>query len=331
MNRQTVTRISGCALAILLLPAVAAAKKVKFMKCGRPLPLQLKPFSHKPQQIDFRCRNSGCHKSAANDKQNAMKNNFCAPVNKIVPVTLKAFADLGDASTNLASIPKGEPPKSRAPLANIIGLSDSSKLGEGKTVAFVGFVLEAQHSNVDKDDPLTKGNGESVQCNLLGCAYNDIHITLAEDPNETSRCNTIVAEIIPHYRPPEWDLFDSPDYVSFLKTHPVKITGQLFFDGSHVPCTKDGKAGFNPARKNAKDFERLALWEIHPIYAIDVCQHTEKSQCGASDQSAWFPFSELKSRLGLASVTPTNKCKATTNDPKSACPGFSGRRKKRAH
>jgi len=300
------------------------------MKCGKPLPLQLKPFSHNPQRIDFLCRNSGCHKSVANDKQNAMKNNFCAPTNKIVPVTLKTFGDLGDASNSKPSIPKGEPPKSRAKLANIITLEDGTKIGEGNTVVFVGYVLDMRHSNVDKDDPLTKGNGESVQCNLLGCQYNDIHVTLAEDPNEPSMCRTIVAEIIPHYRPDAWNLFDSLDYAAFLKTHPVKITGQLFFDGSHVPCTKGGKPDFNPVTKH-NDFERLALWEIHPIYAIDVCEHTEKSQCRASDQSAWFPFTELKSRLGLASVTAIERCKATTDHPKSACPGFSGRRKKHGH
>ena len=64
------------------------------------------------------------------------------------------------------------------------------------------------------------------------------------------------------------------------------MRGQLFFDGSHVPCTKDGKAGFNPARDNAKDFERLALWEIHPIYAIDLCKYKQTSQCRFSDKGA---------------------------------------------
>ena len=191
---------------------------------------------------------------------------------------------------------------------------------KGKTVSFVGYVLDARHSNVDKDNPLTAGNGESVQCNLLGCAYNDIHITLAEDPHEAKMCNTIVGEIVPHYRPPAWDLFDSPDYVSFFKTHPVKIIGQLFFDGSHVPCTAEGKAGNNPARDNAKDFERLALWEIHPIYAIDVCKFTSKSKCDPANQSAWLPFSQLKTRLGLTAVKPTDKCQANTDDPNSKCP-----------
>ncbi len=325
MQSRVAVRFGWLAL-VLLLAATGSAQSLKFKTCGKPLPLQLKPFTNKPQRIDSLCGNTGCDKGPANNEQNAMKNNLCAPVDRITPVTLKTFAALGDASTNEPTIPKGEPPPSRAKLANIIKLGNSSKLGEGKTVTFVGFVLDARHSNVDKDNPLTKGNGESVQCNLLGCAYNDIHITLAEDPNEKALCNTIVGEIIPHYRPPAWDLFDSPDYTGYFKTHPVKISGQLFFDGSHVPC-KEGKAGFNPARDNAKDFERLALWEIHPIYAIDVCKHTDKSRCSMADKTAWFPFSELKSRLRLASVTPTEKCKATTDDPQSQCPGFTGRKK----
>lgn len=308
--------------AIVLFASAVSAQQLKFKTCHKPLPLQLRPFTHKPQRIDYLCGNTGCFKGAANDKQNAKKNNFCAPVNSITPVTLQTFSDLNDASNGESSIPKGEPPPSRAKLASIMTLGHGRKLGEGKTVSFVGFVLDARHSNVDKDNPLTAGNGESVQCNLLGCAYNDIHITLGEDPTETKMCRTIVAEIVPHYRPPAWDLFDSPGYTNYLKTHPVKITGQLFFDGSHVPCTADGKAGNNSARDNAKDFERLALWEIHPIYAIDVCKHTDKSQCNPSNHNAWFPFSELKTWLGLSSVIPTDKCKTNTDDPNSKCPGF---------
>lgn len=324
MQRHVRLRLVGGVIAILLLPAVCAAKKPKFTKCGQPLPLQLKPFSGKPRQIDFLCGNTGCHRNNANDLQNARKNNFCAPVNKIVPVSIKNFRDLGDASTNEPSIPRGESPPSRSQLADIITLDDGTRLGEGKSVVFVGYVLGARHANVDKDEPLTKGNGESVQCNLRGCAYNDIHIDLTADVNDRVPCHGIVAEIIPHFRPAAWDLFDSPDYAPFLAIHPVRITGQLFFDGSHVPCTKDGKAGLNPARDNAKDFERLALWEIHPIYAIDVCKHTDKSQCSVTDKHAWFPFTRLKSRLGLTSVAPIERCKAKTTNPQSTCPALTG-------
>src|SRR5258708_8258020 len=236
MKRQTVMGIGGCALAVLLLPAAVSAKKPRFRTCGsKPLPLQLKPFTNKPQRIGSLGGNTGCFKSAANDQQNAMKNNFWAPTNKIIPVTLQTFVDLRDAANAEASITIGEPLPSRAKLANIIKLRDGTSLGEGKTVVFVGYVLDARHSNVDKDDPLNKGAGESVQCNLLGCAYNDIHIDLTADRNDRTPCHSIVAEIIPHYRPPAWDLFDSPDYTPFLQPHPFNITPQFFYHNSHLP------------------------------------------------------------------------------------------------
>jgi hypothetical protein len=75
-------------------------------------------------------------------------------------------------------------------------------------------------------------------------------------------------------------------------------------------------------------FEHLVIsWK----YAIDVCKNTDRSECDAADASAWFPFTDLQSRLGLASVTPAEKCKATTDNPKSACPGFTAPRKKNLH
>src|SRR5712691_4013879 len=148
MNRRMVMGMLGCALAVLLLPAAASAKKPKFRTCGnKPLPLQLRPFTNKPQRIDSLCGNTGCFKGAANDKQNAMKNNFCAPTNEIIPVTLQTFADLRDAANSEAGITIGEPPPSRTKLANIIKLGNGTRLGEGKTVVFVGYVLDARHSN----------------------------------------------------------------------------------------------------------------------------------------------------------------------------------------
>src|SRR5438105_8271299 len=120
MPLQLLVRFAWLILAGLLLPASAYAQQLKFKTCDRPLPLQLKPFTHKPQRIDYLCGNTGCFKNAANDKQNAQKNNFCASINPITPVTLKTFSDLNDAANTEASIPKGEPPPSRTKLANIL-------------------------------------------------------------------------------------------------------------------------------------------------------------------------------------------------------------------
>lgn len=311
-------------LALLFIAApflkTVSGQELRFKKCDpKPLPLQLAGLDDKPQDIDFRCGNKGCHKSAANDKQNQAKNNFCASVDTVVPITRETLKALQAKVNNISTIPKRKPPTSRAKLKNI-SLADGTKLGEGNVVSFVGFALESRHSNVDKNKPFTKGNGESVQCNFLGCPYNDIHIQLTGVKDDKRSCQTVTAEIIPHYRPAAWDLFDSPDYEEFLSDHPVKLTGQLFYDGSHLPC-KNGKPGeFFEDGKRRQDFARIAVWEIHPIYAIDVCKLTSKTACEA-DASAWIPFSELQSHLGLANVRPTDKCKQTlTGDPVSKCP-----------
>jgi hypothetical protein len=297
----------------------ASGQQLKFKKCDpKPLPLQLAGLDDKPQDIDFRCGNKGCHKNNANDKQNEAKNNFCAPIDNVVPVTRETLKALQNVVNRMPGIPKRKPPINRKKLKNI-PLADGTKLGEGNVVSLVGFVLESRHSNVNNKKPLTKGNGESVQCNFLGCPYNDIHVQLTGVKSDKRSCQTVTAEIIPHYRPAAWDLFDSPDYSEFLRDHPVKLTGQLFYDGSHLAC-KNGKPGeFFENGKKRQDFARIAVWEIHPIYAIDLCKLTSKEACEA-DANAWIPFSELQSHLGLATVRETDKCKQKlTGEPVSKC------------
>jgi len=83
-------------------------------------------------------------------------------------------------------------------------------------------------------------------------------------------CSSVTAEIIPHFRPPLWDRFDTNECTSPHVTNPlpvrgqrVRITGQLFFDGSHTPGPCGGLMGPHA-------FPRRAVWEIHPVYAIEV-------------------------------------------------------------
>ena len=50
-------------------------------------------------------------------------------------------------------------------------------------------------------------------------------------------------------------------------THPLqlRLTGQLFYDASHKPCVFSG--GKIVERHSP---ERRSIWEIHPIYRIEV-------------------------------------------------------------
>ncbi|MGB7922020.1 MAG: hypothetical protein WCF57_02115 [Pyrinomonadaceae bacterium] len=101
-------------------------------------------------------------------------------------------------------------------------------------------------------------------------------ITPTDGPNAaTVPCDSITAEISPHFWPDSWS--DLDDYWIY---NPVRLTGQLFFDASHKPC-KPGQ----PARP-----ARLSNWEIHPVYAIDVCKNSTLGGCPADDDSKWTPF-----------------------------------------
>jgi hypothetical protein len=60
---------------------------------------------------------------------------------------------------------------------------------------------------------------------------------------------------------------------------PVRVTGQLYFDSSHFPCSGGQGAGEgNP--------KRVSLWEIHPIYKFEVCTS------GCDGAGTWLPLDQ---------------------------------------
>ena len=159
---------------------------------------------------------------------------------------------------NTATRHKG-PTTHRAPL---------EKMGEGNLVVINGFVLIARQEGA-----------ESVNCGQNVAnepAYHDIHISLVPSADETDECNGIVVEMSPHHRPAEWS---AANVNKLAQAHaPVRVTGHLFFDSSHQPCTNGQGAAGNP--------KRFSLWEVHPIYQLEVCT----ADCAGSGQ--WSSLSD---------------------------------------
>lgn len=246
--------------------------------------------------IDKSCGINGNSKVGSKSaKQNVIKNRFCLPGSPTAPMEIdfKTFDDLQDAA-RAKKIPFGRKkdptdpkhkrtiedlPPNRSLLVDIITVN-GRKLGEGSLVTLEGFVFKARHSNV--------GSGESVNCNVPTLAGNDIHIALArtkkgtEDKTEASECETVTAEITPHHRSALYNRFDTlpADFLNGKKQQKgkdklegkplplvgtrVRVTGQLFFDGSHSPC-RNGKGG--PPRRS--------IWEIHPVFEITVFEASQ--------------------------------------------------------
>jgi hypothetical protein len=258
----------GCLLMaaglLLALPVALGAQEGQAFEPVCPFPYADIAAEH---PIDANCGIEG--KSAsddANHAQNRAKNNFCAEGDPVA-VTPADLVGL-QAAVVAAGIPFGSTkklPADRKALQNLFTTSGGATIGEGTKVRLVAFVLKAHYSDV--------GTGEAVNCGENGNEPNDIHIPTVQDMSD-GECASITAEMSPHSRPPGW----TPKALTTPGV-PMRFTGQLFFDGSHKPCTA-GKG--NP--------KRVSSWEIHPVYAVDVCTAATLAECPVADDSKWHPL-----------------------------------------
>ena len=164
----------------------------------------------------------------------------------------------------------------------------------------VAYLLQAAYSGE-----------ETVNCNSscnpilsAGQEFTDIHVYLSQTKptrpaSDTDRkkqdCGSMTAEIIPHLRPDAFTKIASMhdtkggakafDRVAAAKLdRPMRFTGQMFFDGAHTPCSSDSDITRTP--------RRFAAWEIHPVYAMDVCKFTTKAKCRVDHDADWASFKD---------------------------------------
>jgi hypothetical protein len=153
------------------------------------------------------------------------------------------------------------------------------------------------------------GGDETVNCHATDRQDVDIHLALVTQKPSTmdltdynSECQSVTAELIPHFRPIDWDILGrmtgsgtgkkltgaQPKIEDEDLKRPLRFRGQLMFDASHKICGPGGRSGGNPARK--------AGWEIHPVYSIDVCENTTLAACKIDQENHWTPLNKwLKS------------------------------------
>jgi hypothetical protein len=279
MNRPNLA--STVLLASLMIPFGASRifAQNKFVP-DCPPPFEATPHPHR---VDRFCSNEGTfteNNTNEHRAQNRAKNSFCAKgsggtvATDPIPVTVTTFDTLQRkvVEKGIQFGGSGNLPEDRDDLKNIATNADGVPIGEGSYVVFVGFMLEAH--------PAGK---ESVSCQKGTVGYADIHIALVgTDTNNV--CRSITAEIIPHYRPASWPRIYYADHYDEILEHPLRLKGQLFFDGSHRPC--------GDPQKGPRDPKRRSSWEIHPVYSIDVCSNTSIGGCKVNDESVWTPFDE---------------------------------------
>lgn len=263
----------------LVLATVAAGQQSFPMTCH---PFQAIEVQH---PIDSSCGLTG-KGTGGSALQNQAKSNFCAGTS-YQTITQQ---DLVAKQAKVAALPgyaqwDGEHmPSSR---------SDFVALGEGTTVQFVGYILEAHYADLT--------GGESVNCNVSDDeASNDIHIALVAQSGTNDECQSNSAEMIPHYRPASWTV---SNLQKVGHTTLVRVSGQLMYDADHKIC---GEAGFS-AHDNPS---RMSGWEIHPVYAFDVCVQQAGGTC-----SQWQLLSDWATTVHTPHSKAGSRSKPSSQSP----------------
>ena len=112
----------------------------------------------------------------------------------------------------------------------------------------------------------------------------DMHLVVisSSDRENTPECKSVTVEISPHFRPDKWDA----DTILSANDHPLRFTGQLMYDAAHRPCSG------SPPTSGFQAPSRVSSWEIHPVYAIDVCKKKSLTSCKADNGSVWTPLDQ---------------------------------------
>jgi hypothetical protein len=283
-------------LALLILTAVGsaqtkpakAAKKAAACPVSSFQPACTLPFDAIKQTglaIDKTCGETGCASlQTPEGKQNKAKNNFCA-TGSPVTITPDTLAQL-QAAAVAKHIPFGSEtdlPTDRNALQQGFTIG-GAHLAEGMLVRMVAFIIETHYADLS--------SGESVNCKVVkATAGNDIHIALGTAYG-ADECTSVTAEMSPHFRPVAWNAIagvlpkDKVTKAPAIAGFPIRVTGQLFFDASHKLCAGGQPTSGDPARQS--------LWEIHPVYAADVCKKKDLSSCQVGDESVWTPLDQWK-------------------------------------
>ena len=242
---------------------------------------------------------------AAKILEDHAKNDLCEPFATPVTVDFTILRNMQAQSPSKTPLEAKTNP-SRASLKNFFTLGQQ-KIGEGTVVRLMAFIKEAHISDCTD----SASAGEEVNCKLLGMDHNDFHIPLLDPskPNaqQQDECTSVTAEMIPHFRPAAWNSID-------LKTptmNPVRVTGPLFFDDSHTVCTFSSSGAVTKRETPA----RSSLWEIHPVYQLEVCAGTSAAQCDVSSASTtmWTPYDQWV-------TTHASQTTASGKSQRSACP-----------
>lgn len=291
--------------AVLLIGLMQSAPQFT-VPAGKSLPFRpIAPTTDPMAACNAGGQDSMTHPTAAKQRESSAKNNLWV-TGPATPIDFNDLDTLQSAVTTQKAdgtftYPNFSNAPSRAQVEQARAVAHGS-VGEGSLVKIVAHMKDAHIADCTADQPGRNGgpgrsgeHGEEVNCNLIGVQANDFHITLMplDAAANASECVSATAEMIPHFRPTAWQTLDQRTPTR----QPVRVTGTLFYDDSHQPCNPRTHA---PAGRGSP--ARRAVWEIHPVYQLEVCTAGNVQQCTATNDAAWTPYDKWLTMPGANPV-----------------------------
>lgn len=251
------------------IPRNLLAAKFKHGCPSLPPPLDNIAETH---PIDNKCGRDGASKVAEKIAESRAKNDYCRTGHPVM-VGRGTFEELQRA-VEMDGVKLNDRAHPARPTKQY--QTSRATLGEGSVVRFAAWVLKANYSNTRKRPDGSVG--ENVNCNQPKGENNDIHVVLVESLDDDEE-ESVTAEIIPHLRPSAW----TPTNLLQHKDRRFRFTGQLFLDSSHKRCAPD-EPNCGP--------KRISVWEIHPVYAIEICKSKRAGRCDPGNDAHWMALDQ---------------------------------------
>lgn len=232
--------------------------------------------------------------------QDVVKNNFSAsePAKNITVIELVSLESEIAKNKDYQSWGSGKEPLSRDAFHNL-----KAGFDEGQMVTLTAYIFEAHAADTDSGETVncqfgTKSTHNPVTNATLAASDNDVHIALVVAPSETNECQSVTAEVSPHFRPAPWA---ATAFNGRLKGKLVRLTGQLMYDASHKPCAASGQ---QPPK-------RQSSWEIHPVYQVEVCPKDDGKGTCTSEFESVSQFAGKPAPAGSSKGKNAKKNKST--------------------
>jgi hypothetical protein len=182
----------------------------------------------------------------------------CPPEGKVRAGSRRQFYEELNRLKNRNTVPTSRNFDNSITLVDLLGdgVPDETNFSSTKAANIQGYIVYVSPS----------GWGETCNCGTAISDYSDIHVEIAEDPDEEKGGRTLVVEFTPRTRFRDATITRRALKDLWESQTPVQVSGWLFYDKEHERQSR------NVVGEDCERWQnrRQTCWELHPATKIET-------------------------------------------------------------